>query len=306
MAGSRTAKMPGVHEAEDGNNELEKQVMNKMDKTKYRGVAARINYLSMDRPDIQYAAKCLCRPMSFPTEGDCHKARCVARYLMNRPRAALWFPMEEMKHELDGYGDSDWAGTKSSMKSTSGGVVLWGRAALKSWSITQSTVALSSAEAELYAVSKEARQTVSIISIAANFDINLTGNVHSDSTAALGIAYRRGLGGKTRHVRVQYLWLQDKVAEKLLTINKVDGTRNPTELLTEYLPSELLDRDTFSLGVRFYNNAKMRMHSNNLNCMQALAARARAFSKHGAIASDLEKQLRKDTSNWFNVFCYSE
>ena len=37
------------------------------DATLFRGLAARCNYLSLDRPDIQYAAKEVCREMSAPT-----------------------------------------------------------------------------------------------------------------------------------------------------------------------------------------------------------------------------------------------
>ena len=46
-------------------------------------------------------------------------------------------------------------------------------------------------------------------------------------TAALGIAYKRGLGGKTRHVKVQYLWIQDAVENKELEIGKVGTLENP-------------------------------------------------------------------------------
>ena len=35
----------------------------------YRGVAARTNYLAADRPDIQYAAKEVCREMARPRRG---------------------------------------------------------------------------------------------------------------------------------------------------------------------------------------------------------------------------------------------
>ena len=37
------------------------------DVTLFRGLAARCNYLSLDRPDIQYSAKEICREMSSPT-----------------------------------------------------------------------------------------------------------------------------------------------------------------------------------------------------------------------------------------------
>ena len=36
------------------------------DATQFRGTAARCNYLQLDRPDIQYAAKACCQLMSRP------------------------------------------------------------------------------------------------------------------------------------------------------------------------------------------------------------------------------------------------
>ena len=50
------------------------------------------------------------------------------------------------------YTDDDWAGQATTCRGTSGGVVQWGNATLTAWSQTQQTVSLSSAEAELYAL----------------------------------------------------------------------------------------------------------------------------------------------------------
>mgnify|MGYP003331503788 CR=1 FL=1 len=58
------------------------------------------------------------------------------------------------------YSDSDWAGCKRTARSTSGGVVLRGSHHLKSWSVTQKGVTLSSAEAELGALVKGTIETI--------------------------------------------------------------------------------------------------------------------------------------------------
>eukprot|EP00974_Lingulodinium_polyedra_P027981 2702636-Lingulodinium_polyedra.AAC.1 len=62
---------------------------------------------------------------------------------------------------------------------------------LKSFPSTQATIALSSAEAELYPVSKCSWQALLRVSIAQGILIKLQPTVHSHSTAALGIAHRR-------------------------------------------------------------------------------------------------------------------
>ena len=127
------------------------------------------------------------------------------------------------------------------MKSTSGGAISIGPHVVKTWSSTQQTIALSSGEAELYAITKAAAQTLGIISMIKDFGIELIGEVYSDSTAAIGIVCREGLG-RTRHIKVQYLWLQNCVADEDLKVVKVDTRFNFADLMTKHLKREDRER----------------------------------------------------------------
>ena len=59
-------------------------------------------------------------------------------------------------------------------------------------------------------------------------------HVHSDSSAAIGIASRTGLG-KLRHLEVHLLWVQDHVRRRNFALAKIDGKANPADLLTKHL-----------------------------------------------------------------------
>ena len=59
----------------------------------------------------------------------------------------------------------------------------------------------------------------------------------SDSSAARGIASRRGLG-KTRHVQTRFLWIQEKVSTKTLKVEPVGTHQNLSDLCTKPLPSD--------------------------------------------------------------------
>ena len=87
---------------------------------KFRSLAARANYLSADRPDIQYRVKELCRDMSAPTSVSWVKLKRVGKFLVHRPRLVWNYQWEAEANEMDGYSDSNWAGCKSTRKSTSG------------------------------------------------------------------------------------------------------------------------------------------------------------------------------------------
>ena len=112
--------------------------------------------MAQDRAEIQYAVKELCRTMSAPNNVSWSKLQRLAKNLAGRPRAVSLFSWQRATDVVDVYSDANWAGYKTSRKSTSGGTVLWGSSVLKSYNKTQGTVAQSSAESELIAVVKSA------------------------------------------------------------------------------------------------------------------------------------------------------
>eukprot|EP00969_Alexandrium_andersonii_P345257 15262332-Alexandrium_andersonii.AAC.1 len=90
----------------------------------YRALAARATYLSMDCPDLVFAAKECCRRMSSPTEEDWAALQRLARYLLMRPRAVYQFPWQRGDQRLTFYADADFAGCMSTRRSTSGGAAM--------------------------------------------------------------------------------------------------------------------------------------------------------------------------------------
>ena len=77
---------------------------------------------------------------------------------------------------------------------------------------------MSSGEAALYALTKGAAQVLGLSSMSADFGEELGCTVRSDSSAALAISQRVGLG-KVRHIQVQYLWIQERHYEGSLSLH---------------------------------------------------------------------------------------
>ena len=219
------------------------------DATQFRGLAARGNYLAQDRVDIQYACKEASRRMAKPRVGDWQLLKRIARYLVGAPRYEQRFRWQNRPSQLDIFTDSDWAGCKTTCRSTSGGVALWGSHCIKTWSSTQATIALSSAEAELYALTKGAAQGLGMMTLMEDFGIPTAVTVHTDASAAIGIVRRAGLG-KLRHLNVRYLWLQSQVKQEAIGIQKVAGADNPADLVTKHLNAETMRKHMERVGVR--------------------------------------------------------
>ena len=81
---------------------------------------------------------------------------------------------------------------------------------------------------------KGATMSLGFISLAGDFGRELQGRVRSDASAAIAIVNRSGVG-KLRHVRVQYFWLQQRVRDKEILVQKVAETENPADLMTKHL-----------------------------------------------------------------------
>jgi len=201
--------------------------------TEFRGLAARANYLSLDRPDIQFATKEICREMAKPTEKGMLKMKRLARYLLQFPRVVLEYnPSVEECGIIDVYSDSDWAGCVRTRKSTSGGIMMLGDGVVKTWSSTQTTIAQSSGEAEYYALVRAAAEGLGMQSVMQDLGWKMRVRLWVDSSAAKSIASGVCLG-RVRRLEVKFLWLQAVVRDRRLEVRKVQGTENPADVLTK-------------------------------------------------------------------------
>ena len=225
------------------------EMVDSRDIKEFRADAARGNYLGMDRPDIQFSTKEISRRMAKPREGDVEKVRRLAKYLKHpgNRRLVQEFKFEAMDPTLIVHTDSDWGGCRESRKSTSGGVISTNVGVIKHWSSTQRLVALSSGEAELYAMNKGAAEAMGVRSLGRDIGMEFEIVLRTDASAAIGMISRRGLG-KVRHLDTNDLWLQGALRNGEIDVEKVDGYSNIADVLTKYVTAEDLARHMREMG----------------------------------------------------------
>ena len=175
--------------------------------------------------------------MAKPTVGSWKALTKLGKYLKFHDRSSYLYQYQSRPSELTIWTDTDYAGCKRTRKSTSGGVVMWGKHLIKSWSSTQSVIALSSGEAEYYGIVKGASVGLGLQSVLKDFDVEVDLTIKSDATAAIAIASRRGLG-KVRHIEVCQLWLQEKVRNGDVKVVKVGTHENVADALAKYVSRE--------------------------------------------------------------------
>ena len=100
---------------------------------------------------------------------------------------------------------------------------------IKHWSTTQTTVALSSAEAELTGMCKGSAQGLGLQALAQDLGLKWALRVATNAAAAVGICKRRGLG-KIRHLATADLWVQDRIKKGDVELLRVPGVSNPADI----------------------------------------------------------------------------
>ena len=224
-------------EKDNNGAEGEDTLLTMEEATKFRAIAARLNYMALDRSDIAVAVMRVCSRMANPALDDWTKLKRIGGYLLHRPRVIWEYRWQPPGQRVEAYSDSDWAGDKITRRSTSGGAIYHGRHLLKTWAKKQAVIAMSSAEAELYAACRCASEALGIQTFMRDLGNNTDVRLHMDSSSALSLTGRQGLG-KAKHIAIQHRWIQEAVAMRRLSCAKVHGDNNPADLLTKHMGAE--------------------------------------------------------------------
>ena len=124
-----------------------------------------------------------------------------------------------------------------------------GGCCIKSWSSIQSLIATSSAEAEYYGIVKAASIGLGVHAMMTDLGSQFSLKVITDASAAKAIESRQGLG-KTRHIAVHYLWVQQSVKNGDFVVEKCWGGENPADFLTKYLSRSIMFKTMEMFGLK--------------------------------------------------------
>ena len=214
----------------------------------YRMQVGRLLFYSALRPDLHFAVGRLARQVAHPTAADAVALKRVARYvkatadyvLELRPKGGL---------RVTAHSDSDWAGG-ADRRSVSGGIVFVSGAPVLSWSRVQACRALSSCEAELYGMGSAAVEALFVQTILTEqFGIKIPPTLYGDSSSALALASRRGVG-RLKHIETRMLALQDWQRDGRLKLAKVTSESNAADLCTKFLSADRLAGACLLVGLK--------------------------------------------------------
>ncbi|XP_059076124.1 uncharacterized mitochondrial protein AtMg00810-like [Cryptomeria japonica] len=192
------------------------------DPSKYKQLIGSLMYLVNTRPNICYVVNALSQFMSMPKHVHLVAAKHILRYLRGTVGYGLKYPLKS-PITLESYSDADWAGSVKDRKSTSGFFFNLGSAVI-SWACRkQSSVALSTAEAEYIAASVASREAVWLCKLLAG----LFGQpwepivFHCDNQSCIKMSVNPVFHDRSKHVETHYHFIRDMVQRGAIQLKYV-------------------------------------------------------------------------------------
>eukprot|EP00041_Stephanoeca_diplocostata_P032891 m.1068730 g.1068730 ORF g.1068730 m.1068730 type:complete len:1436 (+) comp24226_c0_seq4:346-4653(+) len=220
----------------------------------YRSLLGALIYASVKtRPDISFAIGRAASVMSNPGLEHWNLLWKIFRYTYHSRSTSLYLrrspPSASAPFLLTAYSDSDWATDISSRKSISGYLCVLGGSAITWKSRQQTSIALSSSQAETIAASFACREIVYLRRLLTElgYPQQPPTALMVDSQATIDSATHPMTSSRMKHVAVADLWCRDLKERGEITMKKIAGTQNPADIFTKSLGSLLFDRHKASI-----------------------------------------------------------
>ncbi|CAN1335388.1 Retrovirus-related Pol polyprotein from transposon TNT 1-94 [Linum perenne] len=220
-----------------------------VDNTKFRGMIGSLLYLTSSRPDILYSV-CLCaRFQANPKQSHLSAVKRIFRYLKGTSSLGIWYPSSS-DSQLFGYSDADFAGSLIDRKSTSGGCHFLGHS-LVSWSSKkQTSIALSTAEAEYIAAGSSCTQLLWLRSQLEDYGVSLSSiPLLCDNTSAINMSKNPVQHSRTKHIEIKYHFLRELVQTRIIDIQFVPTSEQLADVFTKPLKEERFNSIIGELGM---------------------------------------------------------
>ncbi|WJX51852.1 hypothetical protein P8452_38016 [Trifolium repens] len=183
----------------------------KVDQKLYRGMIGSLLYLTASRLDILFSV-CLCaRFQSDPIESHLTAVKRIFRYLKATCNIGLLY-QKSNDYKLIGFCDADYAGDKIERKSTRGNCQFIGENLISWASKRQSTIAMSTAEAEYISAAKCCTQLLWMKYQLEDYQIS-SHNIplYCDNTAAIHLSKNPILHSRAKHIDIKHHFIRDYV-----------------------------------------------------------------------------------------------
>lgn len=207
------------------------------DSTRYRSIVGALQYLTITRPDISFSVNKICQYLHAPTTVHWTAAKRFLRFIKHTINSGLAY-RKSSSTLLSAFSDADWAGDIDDRRSTGGFAVYFGPN-LISWSARkQATVSRSSTEAEYKSVANATAEIIWLQSLLKELQVPTRDIpcLWCDNLGATYLSANPVFHARTKHIEIDYHFVRERVANKLLDIRYVSSKDQIADGFTKALP----------------------------------------------------------------------
>ena len=190
------------------------------------------------RPDIFQAIAVLSRYSAKYDSSHFKALKRILRYLKGTIDYGIVLRKKSDTFDIVGYADSDWAGDKNSRRSQSGWIVTLSGNPVVFGSTQQKSVALSTTEAELMALSMCVRDMLYLHQLLKDIvTIPLPMVCNCDNLGTVQILNSGNRSSRSKHVDIKYFFVREKIMEGVIKLVHIPSKDNMADLFTKPLPA---------------------------------------------------------------------
>ena len=211
------------------------------------GVGMLLYLVKHSRPDIANPVRELSKVLDRPNEAALKEMKRITKFVLDTANHGLKIEPQKMiddKWVLKVYTDSDWAGDKNTRISVSGYVLYLMNVPILWRSKSQKAIALSSSEAEYYALGEAAKDVkfVHMLLTSMSLKVNLPIVVKVDNVGAIFMTENISTSGRTKHLDLRARYVNKMVDDKFIRFEFVRSGNNLADFLTKNVTGDIYEK----------------------------------------------------------------
>lgn len=220
------------------------------DARRFRQLVGSLIYLTITRPEIAYSVSVISQFMQNPRTHHLEAAKRILRYIKGSIAHGLMYKKGN-DFVLRGFTDADWAGDAVNRRSTSGYCFNLGSAVVSWCSKKQSTVALSSTEAEYMAATMAAQECIWLKCLMEDIfsKVDYAVQIYCDNESAIRLALNPVFHGRTKHIEVHHHFVREKVLNQEIELQEISTGNQVADIFTKALTKAKFENFRAALGV---------------------------------------------------------
>ena len=214
-----------------------------MQSVPYRQAVGGLMYLAVaTRPDIANSVRDVARFLNDPGWQHWMAVKHILRYLRGTSGVGLTY--KPLSDDLRGFADSDWANCPETSRSVTGHVFILAGASVSWRSRSQKTVALSSSEAEYYALGDAGGQAVFLRQLLDELGRGISGptTIAEDNRGCIGMVANEVPHSRTKHIRLRHHYIRELARDGVIAVEAVSSRNQLADMFTKNLNGVALRR----------------------------------------------------------------